>query len=92
MNPTYNLVPSAYMYSVGNHNTFSAGGPKYNIDGYTTFDAAIQLDNTDQDWSLVAECRNCNDRYMLTTALANVKYYQNPRTWHIGFKKNFGAR
>ncbi len=92
MNPTYNLVPSAYLYSVGDHNTFSAGGPKYNIDGYTTFDAAIQLDNTDQDWSLVAECRNCNDRYMLTTALANVKYYQNPRTWHIGFKKNFGAR
>lgn len=88
---SYNLIPSAYMYSLGEHNTFSAGGPRYEIDGYTTFDAAVELQNTDQDWSLVAECKNCNDRYMLVTALAGQLYYQNPRTWRIGFRKNFGA-
>ena len=91
MSPTYNLVPSAYLYSVGKHNTATQGGI-WKIDGYTTFDAAVELDNTDNNWSLVAECKNCNDRYMLVSGLAGMPYYQEPRTWRIGLKKNFGAR
>ncbi len=92
LTPEYDLVPSAYLYSVGKHNTFSTGGPRFEIDGYTTYDASLQLVNNDQSWSVVAECKNCNDRTMLVTALAGVPYYQAPRTWHVGFRKNFGAQ
>ena len=92
LNSTYDLVPSAYLYSVGSHNTVSTGGPMFEIDGYTTYDASLQLKNNDHNWSVVAECKNCNDRTMLVSGLAGVPYYQKPRLWHVGFRKSFGAR
>lgn len=92
LNSTYDLVPSAYLYAVGKHNTVSNEAPGFYVDGYATYDASLQLKNNDHNWSVVAECKNCNDRTMLVSGLAGVPYYQKPRTWHIGFRQNFGAR
>lgn len=92
LNSTYELIPSAYLYSVGKNNVYSAGLPQFITDGYTTYDASLELANRDQNWSVVAQCKNCNDRLMLVAALANQPYYSDPRTWNITFRKNFGLR
>jgi len=92
LNSTYELIPSAYLYSVGESSTYSAGLPQFIAPAYTTYDASLELANRDQNWSVVAQCKNCNDRTMLVSALANQVYYQDPRTWNISFRKNFGAR
>jgi len=83
------LVPSAYTYTVGSHNVGTAGLPVGLVAGYTTWNGSIALNNIDQDWSLTAGCKNCNDRLMTVSVLAGIPYYQDPRTWMISFRKNF---
>jgi iron complex outermembrane receptor protein len=83
------LVPSAYTYTVGPHNVGTAGLPIGLVDGYTTWNGSIALNNVDQDWSLTAGCKNCNDRLMTVSVLAAQPYFQDPRTWMITFRKNF---
>lgn len=87
---SYELVSSAYLYSVGDHSTFVSGNPAFLVDGYTTWNAALELKNTDNDWGVTLDCRNCNDRTMLVSGLAGEPYYQDPRTWQVRFRKNFG--
>jgi hypothetical protein len=82
-------VPSAYTYTVGSHNVGTAGLPVGLVAGYTTWNGSIALNNIDQDWSLTAGCKNCNDRLMTVSVLAGIPYYQDPRTWMITFRKNF---
>ena len=61
------------------------------VSGYTNINASVALNNTDSDWELVAECRNCTDRKMVVSTLANFQYLQAPRTWLVRFKKGFGG-
>lgn len=87
----FEVEPSAYLYSVGDHSVFTSGDPAFLVDGYTTWNGSIQLRATEEDWRLTLECRNCNDRTMLVSALAGVPYYQDPRTWLVSFRKDFGG-
>jgi iron complex outermembrane receptor protein len=86
----FELTPSAYLYRVGDHNVFSSGSPDFLVDGYSTFNAALELRDTDDNWGVVVECKNCNDRTMLVSGLAGQPYYQDPRTWMVRFRKDFG--
>ena len=88
---SYELVTSAYLYSVGDHSVFSSGNPRFLVDGYTTWNGAVELKNTEDAWRVVLECRNCNDRTMLVSGLAGVQYFQDPRTWQLRFRKDFGG-
>jgi hypothetical protein len=85
------ISPSAYLYSLGDHSVFSTGTPQFLVDGYTTYNASVALRNVEQDWSLTLGCRNCNDRDMLVSGLAGQPYYQDPRTWSLLFRKDFGG-
>jgi len=87
------LVPSAYLYQLGSHNIQTSGvstaGADGRLDGYTTFSASVALENTRQDWRVVLECKNCNDRTMPVSILADQTYLQDPRTWLVRFRKDF---
>ena len=85
------LIPSAYLYSVGDHWVGSNNSTLDKSDGYTTYNASLTLANTEDDWQIVAECKNCNDRTMKVSTLAGVPYFQDPRTWLVRFKKGFGG-
>jgi iron complex outermembrane receptor protein len=87
---SYELIPSAFLYTVGDHNVATSGLPPGLNDGYTTWNGSLTLQNVDQDWSLAVECKNCNDRTMVVSVLAGFQYLQDPRTWMIKFRKNFG--
>ena len=87
----FEVEPAAYLYSLGDHSVFTSGDPRFLVDGYTTWNGSLQLRATEQDWRLTLECRNCNDRLMLVSALAGVPYYQDPRTWLVTFRKDFGG-
>ncbi len=91
LNSGYVISPSAYLYSLGDHSVFSTGTPQFLVDGYTTYNASVALRNVEQDWSLTLGCRNCNDRDMLVSGLAGQPYYQDPRTWSLLFRKDFGG-
>ena len=89
----YDLIPSIYVYTLGNHNIqtsgTAAGGVDGIIDGYTTVFASLTLENTRQNWRLALECKNCNDRTMPVSILANQTYLQDPMTWNLRFRKDF---
>jgi iron complex outermembrane receptor protein len=91
--PEYNLIPSAYLYAIGNHNITTNGvtetGVNGILDGYGTLTASMTLENTMQDWRVTLECKNCNDRTMPVSILANQTYLQDPRTWMLRFRKDF---
>jgi len=88
---SFELIPSAYLYSVGDHWVGSNNAAIDENDGYTTYNAQLTLAQTDQNWQLVAECKNCNDRTMLVSTLAGVQYIQDPRTWLVRFRMDFGG-
>jgi iron complex outermembrane receptor protein len=85
------LIPGAYSYTVGSHNVGTSGAPVGLVGGYTTWNGSIALNNVEEDWSLTLECKNCNDRTMVVSVLAGFQYLQEPRTWLVRFKKNFGG-
>jgi len=88
------LVPSAYMYQLGSHNIqtsgVSAAGVSGLLDGYTTFSASVALEHPGQEWRVVLECKNCNNRTMPVSVLADQVYLQDPRTWLLRVRKDFG--
>ncbi len=85
------LIPGGYVYKIGNHSVGTSGGPESLNTGYTTWNGSVALNNLDHDWSLTLECKNCNDRTMVVSTLAGFQYLQDPRTWMLRFRKNFGA-
>jgi len=87
----YELTPAAYLYSVGDHSVFTSGEAAFLVDGYTTYNASIELARPEQGWGVTLECKNCNDRLMLVSGLAGVPYYQDPRTWNVRVRWDFGG-
>jgi len=87
----FELVPGAYLYSVGDHSVGTSGAPVSLVDGYTTYNASLALNAVNQGWSVIAECKNCNDRTMVVSTLAGFQYLQDPRTWMLRLNWNFGA-
>lgn len=85
----FELTPSAYLYAVGDHNVFTSGSPEFLVDGYTTYNASLQLALPAEGFAATLECRNCNDRTMLVSGLAGVPYLQDPRTWNLRFRWSF---
>ena len=37
-------------------------------------------------------CRNCPDEPPIVSTLSELAYIQEPRTWAVNFRYNFGAR
>jgi iron complex outermembrane receptor protein len=87
----YEVIPGAYAYIVDDHNVGTSGRGEGLVSDYTVINASVALNNTDSDWSLTAECRNCNDRKQVVSVLARFQYIQEPRTWLVRFKKGFGG-
>ncbi|MCK6370298.1 MAG: TonB-dependent receptor [Gammaproteobacteria bacterium] len=87
----FELTPSAYLYAVGDHNVFTSGSPQFLVDGYTTYNASLELARPEQNWGLTLECKNCNDRTMLVSGLAGVPYLQEPRTWNLRWRLAFAG-
>jgi hypothetical protein len=76
---------------VDDHNVGTSGGPESTVSDYTVFTGSVALNNTDADWSVIAECRNCTDRRQVVSTLAGFQYLQEPRTWMIRLRKGFGG-
>ncbi|UCG73195.1 MAG: TonB-dependent receptor [Chromatiales bacterium] len=87
----YELIPSAYTYTVDEHSVGTSGTDPARVSGYTNINASVALNNTESDWQLTAECRNCTDRKMVVSTLVDFQYLQAPRTWLVRFKKGFGG-
>ncbi len=86
----FQLIPSAYLYGVGDTWVGSNNSVIDKSDGYTTYNASLTLVQTEQNWQLSVECKNCNDRKMLVSTLADKQYIQDPLTWLVRFRKDFG--
>lgn len=93
LNSDLSLIPSAYLYAIGNHNITTNGvtetGVNGILDGYATLTASLTLESEAQAWRASIECKNCNDRTMPVSILANQTYLQDPRTWMVKFRKDF---
>ena len=87
----YELIPGGYIYMVDDHNVGTSGLPEATVTDYTVVTGSVALNNTDSDWSVIAECRNCTDRRQVVSTLARFQYLQEPRTWMVRFKKGFGG-
>jgi iron complex outermembrane receptor protein len=86
------LTPNVRIQFVGSQAVGSNNSPVSLVDRYSTWNAAVQLANADEGWQLTASCDNCSDRSSIASTLAELPYIQNPRTWAVNFRYNFGDR
>jgi iron complex outermembrane recepter protein len=86
------LTPNVSFARTGDNNVGTNGSPVSLVDAYDTWDAGVTLANADAGWQIQANCRNCSDEIQVVSTLSELPYIQDPRTWQINFKYNFGAR
>jgi iron complex outermembrane receptor protein len=86
------LTPNVSYARTGDNNVGTNGSPVSLVDAYDTWDAGMTLANADAGWQIQASCRNCSDEIQVVSTLSELPYIQDPRTWQINFKYNFGAR
>ena len=86
------LTPNVSWAKTGDNNVGTNGGPVDLVDGYDTVDAGLTLANEDAGWQIQANCRNCSDELQIVSTLSELPYVQDPRTWSLTFKYNFGDR
>jgi iron complex outermembrane receptor protein len=86
------LTPNVSWAKTGDNNVGTNGGPVDLVDGYDTVDAGLTLANEDAGWQIQANCRNCSDELQIVSTLSALPYVQDPRTWSLAFKYNFGER
>lgn len=91
LTPSLELVPGAYIYSVGDHSVGTSGTPLDLVDGYTSWSGGVTLNHLDQGWSVALECKNCSDTKMKQSTLAGIAYIADPMTWMLRAKWNFGS-
>jgi iron complex outermembrane receptor protein len=86
------LTPNVVYARTGDHNVGTNGSPVSLVDAYNTWDAGVTLANADAGWQIQASCRNCSDEIQVVSTLSELPYIQDPRTWQVNFKYNFGRR
>ncbi len=86
------LTPNVVWARTGDTNVGTNGSPVALVDAYDTIDAGLTLENADAGWSIQASCRNCTDEIQIVSTLSELPYIQDPRTWQVNFKYNFGNR
>ncbi len=89
---TLTLTPNFSWAKTGDNNVGTNGAPISLVDAYDTVDAGLTLANDDAGWQIQANCRNCTDELQIVSTLSELPYVQDPRTWSVTFKYNFGAR
>jgi len=85
------LTPNITWTRFSDYNVGTNGSPVALVDGTDTFDAGVTL-AADAGWSVQAFCRNCNNEVQIVSTLSELPYVQDPRTWGVNFKYNFGVR
>lgn len=86
------LTPNFAWARTGSTNVGTNGSPVALVDAYDTLDAGLTLENVDAGWSVQASCRNCTDEIQIVSTLSDLPYIQEPRTWQVNFRYNFGRR
>lgn len=85
------LTPNVTWTRFSDYNVGTNGSPIALVDGTDTFDAGLTL-ASDSGWSVQAFCRNCDNEVQIVSTLSELPYVQDPRTWGVNFKYNFGSR
>lgn len=86
------LTPNILWSKTGDNNVATNGAPAGLVDSYDTLDAGITLASESGGWRVQASCRNCTDEVQVVSVLSDLAYVQEPRTWQVTFKYDFGAR
>jgi len=86
------LTPNVLWARTGDNNVGTSGSPPGLVASYDTVEAGLTLANEEGGWSVQANCRNCTDETQIVSTLSELAYIQEPRTWAVNFRYNFGAR
>ncbi len=89
LTPTTNVTPQISVVRYGEHSVSTSGEAEAIVDNYTVVNAGIAINNTEQNWSLTASCKNCSDQDQIVSFLAGFLYLQDPKTWSLSFMKGF---
>lgn len=85
----WTLTPSARVTQFSDQNVGTAGTAAAQVEEFTDVGGGLTLANENAGWSVMASCRNCTDELMQHSILAELQYYQEPRTWSVLFKYRF---
>ncbi len=86
------LTPNVAWARTGDNNVGTNGSVAGLIKAYDTLDAGLTLANESAGWQFQAHCRNCSNEAQIVSILSDLTYLQDPRTWNLTFKYNFGGR
>jgi iron complex outermembrane receptor protein len=82
-NNGWTLTPSVRATHFSDQNVGTAGTAVALVDAFTDIGASLTLADGDGGWSVSASCNNCTDELMQNSILAELVYYQEPRTWSV---------
>jgi iron complex outermembrane recepter protein len=85
------LTPNIAWAKTGDNNVGTNGAPAGLVSSYDTLDAGLTFEKDGGNWRVQANCRNCNDEIQIVSTLSDLPYIQDPRTWSVSFKYNFGG-
>jgi iron complex outermembrane receptor protein len=85
------LTPGVNATRYGDHSVGTNGSPIALVDAYTIVNASLALES-DAGWQLSASCQNCTNRQYIASALAELPYPGDPRTWSVVLRYAFGGR
>jgi iron complex outermembrane receptor protein len=86
------LTPNVLWAYTGDNNVGTNGAPVSLVSSYEQIDAGLTLQSVTGGWQVQANCRNCTDSEQIVSTLSELPYLQDPRTWSVMFKYNFGGR
>jgi len=86
------LTPNVLWSRTGPNNVGTNGAPPSLVAAYDQVDLGLTLAHEAGGWSVQANCRNCTNTSQIVSSLSDLVYIQDPRTWGVNFKYNFGAR
>ncbi|MEO1574727.1 MAG: TonB-dependent receptor, partial [Pseudomonadota bacterium] len=89
MAPNTIFTPRISVVRYGDHNVSTSGQDTALIDPYSVVNAGLSIANTEHNWTLTAQCKNCSDRDQVVSFLAGFVYLQDPMTWSLTFNKGF---
>ena len=86
------LTPNVLWAHTGDNNVGTSGSPSGLVTSYEQVDLGLTLASATGGWQVQANCRNCTDTLQVVSTLSDTVYVQDPRTWSLMFKYNFGGR
>ncbi|NBU24859.1 MAG: TonB-dependent receptor [Gammaproteobacteria bacterium] len=86
------MTPNVLWSHTGDNNVGTSGSPAGLVTAYEQVDLGLTLASQTGGWQVQANCRNCTDTLQVVSTLSDTVYVQDPRTWSLMFKYNFGAR